>query len=236
MHQLQCQKSPLSLKEGAIFISDAHYHPGLREELLGFLEWVDAPQIFFMGDIFDLLVGKVTFTKQSNKKAIDLLQKLSQKTQCFYLEGNHDFLLHDLFPQMQVFSRYNQPVMCQVGQKSVALAHGDIYIGGLYKFYIDLLHKDAIITTLNLMDIKGWISKKIQKYNGGKNLCKEIADFENIALQRLQHYDVDIVIEGHFHQRKIFTFGKQKYINLPSFGCSLEFLRYERDEFSFSRM
>ncbi len=236
MRRSPCQKSPISLENGAIFIADAHYHPYLREELLEFLHKVEAPQLFFMGDIFDLLVGRVSHTIKANEEAIALLHSLSQKSECYYLEGNHDFLLQDIFPSMKVISRYEQPLIVKAKEKRVALAHGDIFIGGWYKRYIDLLHKSAIIATLDFCNFYGWISKKIQRYNASKNLCKKIENFKEKAQKRLSYYDANIVIEGHYHQRVDLKFGKKRYINLPAFGCSGEFLRYSDGEFSFARM
>ncbi len=231
-----CQKSPISLKDGAVFIADAHYQKGVREEFEEFIERLQAPQIFLVGDIFDLLVGKVSYTLQENKDMIQKLQNLAKRSECYYLEGNHDFLLQDVFPQMRVVSRFEQPLFLQANQKRIALAHGDIHIYGLYKRYIEMLHKDFVIETLNFCDIGGWISKRIQRYNASKNLCKLIEDFAVIAKKRLSFYDTDIVIEGHFHQRVMLDFGKKRYINLPSFVCTKEILLFRDEEFSFVRM
>ena len=236
MRPSPCQKSPISLKNGAIFVADVHYHKGVREEFEELIERLQAPQIFLVGDIFDLLVGKVSYTLQENQDMIQKLQNLAIKSECYYLEGNHDFLLQDVFPQMKVVSRFEQPLFLQANHKLIALAHGDIYIDGLYKRYIQMLHKDFVIETLNFCDIGGWISTSIQRYNASKNLCKAIEDFAAIVKKRLSFYDAEIVIEGHFHQRMMADFDKRRYINLPSFACTKEVLLFKDGEFSFAQM
>lgn len=231
-----CQPSPIFLKNGALFIADVHYHKGVREEFEEFIETLTAPQIFLMGDIFDLLVGKVSYTLQENASMIEKLQHLSQRCDCYYLEGNHDFFLQDLFPKIRVISRFEQPLIVQTQSKRVALAHGDIFIEGLYRSYIELLHKKGVVEFLNLCDIGGWISKKIQRYNAQKRLCKKIENFVHIAHKRLQNYSCDIVIEGHFHQEAVYKCGDKEYINLPSFGCTQKVLCFKNEKFSFAQM
>ena len=220
------------LKEGAIFIADAHYHPGVREELYEALVHFKAPQLFLLGDIFDLLVGKVAATIKENQSLIALLSEIGEKSECYYFEGNHDFLLQNIFPSIKVFDRFHQPAIFQAGNKRVALSHGDIFIDGIYCYYIEALHKRGVIQALDMLNIKGWLSTLIQRYNAKKQLCKKVAKFEEIAKERISYYDADIVIEGHFHQNKIFHFGPKTYINAPSFACTQQVLIYKDGTFS----
>ncbi len=226
------------LKKGAIFVADVHYHLGLREEFLPFLERLEAPQLFLMGDIFDLLVGGVKATFVQNASLIRALNEWCADKECFYLEGNHDFLLASLFPNIKVVDRFAQPLLVQAGSKRVALAHGDIHIEGLYRFYIEALHNLRLISFLNLLDrFILPMSQTIQRYNASKNLCRTIAHFKKIASKRVEYYNgnIDIVIEGHFHQRTRYSFAHKEYINLPAFACTKEVLVWD-GVFNFARM
>ncbi len=223
------------LKKGAIFVADVHYHLGLREEFLPFLERLDAPQLFLMGDIFDLLVGGVKATFVQNASLIRALNEWCTDKECFYLEGNHDFLLASLFPNIKVIDRFAQPLVVQAGSKRVALAHGDIYIEGFYPLYIETLQNPKLISFLNLLDRYLPISRKIQRYNASKDLCRVIPGFKTVAQKRVEHYDVDLVIEGHYHQRCRCSFGQKEYINLPAFACTKEVLVWD-GVFNFARM
>ena len=153
------------LKKGAIFVADVHYHPGLREEFIPFLERLEAPQLFLMGDIFDLLVGGVEATVVQNAPLIQALNQWCADKECFYLEGNHDFLLADIFPGIKIIDRFAQPLVVQAGSKRVALAHGDIHIDGLYRRYIEALQSPKLIACLNFLNRYVPISRKIQHYN-----------------------------------------------------------------------
>ncbi|BCD67701.1 UDP-2,3-diacylglucosamine hydrolase [Nitratiruptor sp. YY09-18] len=223
------QKLPISLKKGALFIADAHYHQGLREELVAFLSQIKSPQIFLMGDISDLLVGSIPSTYKHNKKLIDTINSLAQKCEIIYLEGNHDFNLQRVFPHIQVIPRAQQPLYVKDGGYLVALAHGDIFVGKGYEFYRRAIENPLVLRVLNLFNSNDWIVHKIQTYNASKNLCKSIEGFEEFACKRARLYQADIVIEGHFHQACECQCEDTRYINLPSFGCDKHYMRYEGD-------
>ncbi len=228
-------KSPISLRKGAIFLGDAHYHLGVREELYDFLQHCDAPQLFLMGDIFDLLVGGVHHSIEQNRKLVDRINQLAQTCEIIYLEGNHDFLLQELFPAITVVPLMRQPLVIDTPAGSVALAHGDNFIGGSYRLYRRLLYTPAVIKLLNMLDIGGAISQRIQRYNVSKKFCRKIEDFALLTQKRTRHYQTDIVIEGHYHQRCMCDFGSKRYINLPAFACGGEYLLFDGREFTFCK-
>ncbi|MDY0194810.1 MAG: UDP-2,3-diacylglucosamine diphosphatase [Sulfurovaceae bacterium] len=207
------------IKEGALFIADAHY-PHHGDEFIKLLHKLDSgdlttPQLFLMGDIFDLLFGYNDYILTFCDEAISLLQKLSQKIEMHYFEGNHDFCLKDIFPNINVYSREEQPVIMRLGSKRVALSHGDKYETGFgYGAYCKLLRNKI---TLNLLKP---FEKKIINYQmeklPSKIICRKMPDFEQKAKAIMSHYkDVDLVIEGHFHQ----AINIGNYISLPSLAC-----------------
>jgi len=83
------------IKEHALFIADAHYphHGDAFLTLLNDLESKElkTPQLFLMGDIFDLLFGHNHYIQTFSTEAIERLQRLSKTMEIHYLEGNHDF-------------------------------------------------------------------------------------------------------------------------------------------------
>ena len=68
-----------------------------------------------------------------------------------------------------------------------------------------------------------FISKKIYYGLLKKNICSFMKDFDSFAKRRLANYQADIVIEGHFHQGKIFKSDKQTYVNIPSLCCNKKY-------------
>ena len=97
------------LLENAIFIGDCHENEN-KHFFFNFLKFLDEknpkiPQIFLIGDIFDFLTN-TDFVKKFYKKEIELLNKLSKKYEIYYIEGNHDFNLSEIFKFKMGFTKY----------------------------------------------------------------------------------------------------------------------------------
>ena len=210
------------IKENALFIADAHY-PHHGDKFLNILKEIDSkkittPQLFLMGDIFDLLFGYSEYIKTFSDKAIILLNKLSKEIDIYYIEGNHDFCLKEIFPNIKVYSRKEQPIEFRLNKKRVYLAHGDLYKTGFgYNLYSKLLRNKI---TLNLLKIfeKQIIDNRIKKLKN-KKICHDFINFKRRVNNIKNYYPKDsLIIEGHFHQAKIFN----NYISLPSLACQGE--------------
>ena len=147
---------PKEIKENALFIADAHY-PHHGDSFLNILKAlknksIETPQLFLMGDIFDLLFGHNEYIKTFSKEGIELLQQLSQKIEIFYIEGNHDFCLQELFPNITVYKREEQPVHFTLNSQNIYLSHGDRYTAGvLYNVYSTLLRNKKMLTLLKFL-------------------------------------------------------------------------------------
>ena len=220
------------IKDGAIFVADSHINKERKDSFLLFLEKIEIekpPQLFLMGDIFDLLVGGVKSTIQKNQEIVQKINSLKD-IEVFYFCGNHDFALEPIFKNIKIFNRQNQPQIFLYKDKKIALSHGDLWIDKKYEFYIKTIQNPFVLKSLiflnSLMD--DFLVKKICSYNKSKNLCKNIKDFKDIAKERVRHYkDVDLIIEGHFHQNCKFIIDDKIYINLPSFACGRKYMVFE---------
>ena len=209
----------IEIQENAIFIADSHYphHGDSFLQLLQKLESgeIKTQQLFLMGDNFDLLFGYNDYIQTFSSEVITILQKLSKKLEIHYFEGNHDFCLNELFPDIKVYSREQQPVIFSLGEKKVAISHGDKYVTGFgYDLYCKILRNKTTLTLLKAFE-KTIIDHRMKKLSQ-KHICRDFYDFEKRVEAILSHYtDADMVIEGHFHQSKIVG----KYISLPSQAC-----------------
>ena len=213
---------PICLKEKAIFIADSHY-PHHGAEFLDILNKIkfkelDISQLFLMGDNFDLLFGHIKYIKSFSQEAIDILNEISCNIDVYYLEGNHDFNLKSIFPNINVYKREYQPLECSLSDKRVALSHGDKYTMGFgYNLYSKILRSTLFLKLVS--PISGFIIKYQMNALKNKNICHEYFGFENRIDNILKHYeDYDLVIEGHYHQSKVVG----KYISLPSLACQGE--------------
>jgi UDP-2,3-diacylglucosamine hydrolase len=217
------------LKEGALIISDAHYDKS-RPKLLELLhaiesEKINTSQLILMGDIFDLLFGFIPITQQRNQEVVDVINVLAQKIEVLYLEGNHDFKLQHIFPNLHVIPIENQPFTCTFEDKKISLAHGDYRGDWKYRLYLYLIRSAFMLKFLNFIDsvtshsIISWLDN----YLSAKNDCYIIKDFSGLinSHQKLfESYKCDYILEGHFHQNVTFSFENFQYINVGAFACN----------------
>lgn len=224
------------IQEGAILIADAHYAPW-RTPFIDFLHAVESgevqtSQLILMGDIFDLLFGDVDATVALNIEAVTLLNILATRIEILYLEGNHDFRLAAVFPQIKVVTRSEQPFRAAFKDQNIALSHGDTRMGFGYELYTALIRNPVILKFLNVLDQwRGeFIVKRLIVMMKRKRHCQIIEGFSELIHQRLEgDSDVrpDVLIEGHFHQNCPFEFDGMHYINLGAFACNERYYRVQ---------
>jgi UDP-2,3-diacylglucosamine hydrolase len=213
------------LKDKAIFIADAHY-PNRSKELLSFLEALKRnppPQLFLMGDIFDILIGGYENFKRENLKLIELINSLSPYCEIFYFEGNHDFNLSKLFKNVELFSIKNQPQIFYYNDKKFLLSHGDKSFSFSYWLYSKIIRNR--LTLFLLKPFGDIILKLVDRRQQKKRLCKKIDNFYSLVKKRAKR-DF-ILVEGHFHQGEIFD----NYIALPAFACNNSYAVFKGGEF-----
>jgi len=212
------------LKENAIFISDSHANTN-KGEFYQFLlvleqEMPKFSQIFLLGDMFDLLTN-TTYTQIFYKKEIELLNRLSRTYEIYYFEGNHDFNLKEIFPNITIFPHSFQPVTFKTKiNKNVSISHGDIFLNPLTQKTLLFLRNKTFLKFMDFLDKKldFKISKAILNKQSKKSLYKEFGEFRGYLTKKIKNYSSDYVIEGHYHQDRTFRFGKQIYINLNSYA------------------
>jgi UDP-2,3-diacylglucosamine hydrolase len=226
------------LKDGAVFVSDAHENGINRKSFASFLKKVDLgeinmPQLFLMGDMFDFLSGSVKHTLPFHEEELKLLDKIAQNIKVYYFEGNHDFNLNGIFKYVNVIPIEKQPFYVKSSNLTFALSHGDLYVGFFYGIYTKAIRNKSIIFILNKLDFGGWITKFVLKSQKDKKICRTIENFEEKIIPKLKKYkNCDMVLEGHYHQNKTFTYNHIKYINFASFACDKLFYRFENLQFT----
>ena len=217
----------VEIKDNAFFVSDAHYSHK-RPELLNFFKDINnntlkPAQLILMGDIFDLLIGGVERTVDANKEIVSILNDISKDIEVIFLEGNHDFKLKNIFPDVKVYPLFKQPVECMMDGKKTYIAHGDFNAPLGYKIYTAFIRNTFVLFILSLVNkiFSNAILTKLDAYLDKKDDCKVIDGFENIIKRRIEdRYDCDYFIEGHFHQNRRFKLKNFNYINLAAFACN----------------
>ncbi len=207
------------LKEDALFIADAHY-PHHGDTLLTLLQKIEnrtlnPSQLILMGDIFDLLFGHNEYIQTFSQELISLLQNLSKELEIIYLEGNHDFCLKEIFPNIKVYAREEQPIHLKLDKQNIYLSHGDKYETGFgYNLYSKTLRNKITLTLLKPFE-KKIINHRMAKLKE-KKICGVFKNYKQRFDAIRSHYPEDaLIIEGHFHQ----SLKHKNYISLPSLAC-----------------
>jgi UDP-2,3-diacylglucosamine hydrolase len=225
----------LSIKQGAIFVADSHFNEK-NQEFLTLLEKIEkkeieTTQIFLMGDMIDFISSESRYFVKQNIEIIELLNKLSTKIEIIYLEGNHDYNLKSLFPNINVIKRENQPLFAKLGEKTVSLSHGDNFINWKYDLYCNFIRNTIFLRVMNFIDINFFISKRIEEALVKKSICHKMKNFEETVSKRIKNYDTDLVIEGHYHQGDRYMIENKIYINIPSLCCQKQYIKIDNLEF-----
>ena len=113
----------LNLQESAIFIADTHYNEK-NQILESFLQDIKSAkiktsQLILMGDIFDFLTYQTKYFIRKNKEVIDLINELALSIEIVYLEGNHDYNIQKIFPNIKVYTRAQQPISAKYKDKTI---------------------------------------------------------------------------------------------------------------------
>lgn len=214
-----------AIKSGAIFIADAHENGENRKDFKRFLQQIESKQIkteqlFLMGDMFDFLAGGVKYAMEKYKNEIEIIEKIAQNIEVFYFEGNHDFNLQKVFRHAKTLSIKGQPLLFLNSDLKIVLSHGDLFGGFWYGVYTKFIRSPLTLFLGNLIDINGWISRKILQSQHSKKLCRAIDNFEQKITAKIERYkEGDFIVEGHYHQNKTFSVKDKKYTNFASFAC-----------------
>ena len=238
-------------------ISDVHVKNNYSKEyqlLLSFLgnrKVVASSAIYFLGDIFDLMVGNHKGYFRDYKEFFDALEILIRRgVKIHYVEGNHDFHIKELFESFVNFRKIDRNFLIVhetrhteiVGEKKILFAHGDEFVFEKmpWPFYRSFIKSKAVKFIANNLVSYGflqslgkkmsfWSRSRNQKKEYNKNPPAERLKFfrENIeSIKNISNYDY--VILGHSHLQDCFVTSKGlKYYNLGDPRETSSFLYFD---------
>lgn len=113
-----------------LFISDCHLDlskPDTTTILLDFIKnrASHARFLYILGDLFEVWLGDDD-PASGFDEIIDDLKRLSETTDIYFLSGNRDFLLGDIFACRAGFEIISEPVSLILDGLRVLLLHGDV--------------------------------------------------------------------------------------------------------------
>lgn len=233
-------------------ISDIHVKTdGVNSEVLkAFLKipFKESDTIYFLGDIFDLLIGPHKEYYSEYNWFFDRVKALiSQGTEIHYFEGNHDFHLEKLLSHLGVHL-HKSPVVKEYFGRRFLFCHGDeIEIGNpSYKAYKSFVTSKPLnfianyIMPYGLLNLIGEnASKKSRKRNknryGNSQENTQIRDrFREAAAIASKKFDAEIIICGHSHFKDDYEWSNLRYLNCGYLPISKNYILIEEGQISFS--
>ena len=232
-----------------LVISDLHLgtYGSEADEVLAYLDSIDADKIVINGDFIDIMLFNKRFWPSSHMKVIKyFLDLISEGKEIYYVTGNHDELIRKFVNfKIQNFKIVNQIVLDTPDGK-VWMFHGDVFDFSIQTAWLTKL---AGFLYDYMIIFNSWVNKKIMRPLGRKRLnfskiikanvktaVQYFANFERKAAEIAEKNGYKYVVCGHIHTPKIESFeinGKEIiYMNSGDWLESLSSLEYVNNEWS----
>ena len=232
-----------------LVISDLHLgtYGSEADEVLAYLNTIDADKIVINGDFVDIMLFNKRFWPSSHMKVVKyFLDLISQGKEIYYVTGNHDELMRKFLNfRIQNFKILNHVVL-DTNEGKVWIFHGDVFDFSIQTVWLTKL---AGFLYDYMIMFNSWINKKIMRPLGRKrlNFSKSIkanvktavqyfANFEMKAAKIAQKNGYKYVVCGHIHNPNIESFdinGEEIiYMNSGDWLESLSSLEYVDNKWS----
>ncbi len=199
------------LERDILVISDAHVsaaHDNVDDffDMLNALEHLEL-DLVFLGDIFDLWIGIPRYLTEPQQRFLTWCQKHKDQFRIGFVEGNHEFYVHDFH---QHIFRWSTSESYRSGP--VLFVHGDQANphDRNYLLLRRLTKNKWMRTFVSWLPGGGWLTQKIKRRLKDTNKAFKIAFPESEVREYTEGFGDDglkIVVMGHFHQN--FSFETQ---------------------------
>ncbi len=219
----------------ALFASDIHLHPSLPKTTDAFFRFLDenarkADQLYLLGDLFEYWAGDEDITTNYHTKIIQALRALSDSgTQIFWIAGNRDFLIGEIFANETGAQFLPDPSVITIANNRIAIAHGDEQCTDdlPYMAFRNMVRQEKWqqdFLRLPLAQRKKIIEGlRINSQIEQKEKTSEIMDVNPKAIQELfTNSKVEIIIHGHTHRPAKHQYKEGLRYVLPDWDCDLE--------------
>ncbi|MFY9180680.1 MAG: UDP-2,3-diacylglucosamine diphosphatase, partial [Venatoribacter sp.] len=193
------------------FISDLHLqesHPLMAQGFYRYLENLnDAKALYILGDFFEVWIGDDYETPFINEVKAALKRLTERGVQVFFMHGNRDFALGDVFCQQTGVQLLADPAVIELGGEPILLMHGDSLctMDAAYMKMRPMLRSPMMLKQLLSQSIEQRLAMANRLRGASKegNAMKseEIMDVtpEEVVKVMLEH-GVTTMIHGHTHR------------------------------------
>ncbi len=221
----------------ALFISDLHLqeaHPHTTQAFLTFLQThaLHAQQLYLLGDLFEYWAGDDDLETPYNRQiAVAIRQVSDAGVQVFWIAGNRDFLVGDIFAQTAGLTLLPDPYVATIAGRTVVLAHGDAQCTDdvAYMAFRAQVRQPAFqqqFLAQPLAQRKAFIAGvRKESQEGHKHKSMEIMDVNAEAIAALfESTNTDTLIHGHTHRPALHHYadGKRLRYVLPDWEYDVE--------------
>jgi UDP-2,3-diacylglucosamine hydrolase len=199
------------------YVSDLHLRSQedrVAKYLLDFLNKMPAKGdiLILGGDIFDLFIGNKKVFRKNFAKVISAIRDLDCRgCYVYYLEGNHDFHLRQVFRHQKNILVEENDFEVRAGRRTFWFSHGD-QIDQTDRGYLMLRSVTRSVLFQAVMGlipdqvfsgIGKWSSKTSRKYTSGPRMSDNSQDrvrslYKDFAKERISR-GYDYVLVGHSH-------------------------------------
>jgi UDP-2,3-diacylglucosamine hydrolase len=207
----------------------------------------ESDYIILLGDIFDLMCGPHKAYLEKFDHLFELIDKLIRRgKKVFFLEGNHDVHLKQLFkfkwPQDEVILS-QIPIVEKIDGKIYYFSHGDEHeVDNLeYQRYKSLILSSPLKFVANhlmpyfVLNYIGERASKMSRKRGAKEYNEEIVRHRfRTGVQLTTKGEYHFILGGHSHVKDTFQFSNESiYINNGYALKSKSFIYINKHELSF---
>jgi UDP-2,3-diacylglucosamine hydrolase len=200
----------------ALFVSDIHLSDSLPQTTNVFLRFLDeiavnAERLYLLGDLFEYWAGDDDCEDRYNRQIINALRKLSDSgVKIFWIAGNRDFLVGDVFAQHSGAQRLEDPTEIRIDKHHLIISHGDAlctddldYIK--FRRMVRQAGWQTAFLAKPLVERKAIIHNMRQASNvEQQNKSMQIMDVNPDAVKTLlQEFQGATLIHGHTHRNAI---------------------------------
>lgn len=194
-----------------VFISDLHLHPndeGIKLRFDKFIDWAknSVKVIYILGDFFHAWAGDDSINEWSLGIARQLHSLTSAGISLFYMAGNRDFLLGDVFAKYAGWIVLAEPTVISLGQEKVMLVHGDRYcIKDKAHQRFRLLTRNKLFTFLFLSLPLSYRNRLVNKVRtmSQNNQSKSLEEMDVVVdsvIAHMSQHQITTLIHGHTHK------------------------------------
>ncbi len=217
--------------DGKIYIiSDVHLEKDdVRKNILSqFISSLDG-NLIFLGDIFDIWIGRSEENKQIFSSILEAIEELLRRgMNIFYIEGNHDF--HLIWLDDMGIERAREMII-KTGKKEFFLSHGDMYSGeithtlyrkfilkteGIFRFASNGYFEKTVNTIGELFSSLSHKKNLLPHFKGKRE--KLFYNMLKNGVEISRKLGVDGVIFGHCHIPVVLNIDEKIYANTGFWG------------------